>query len=68
MSNHFSRLRVLLLAVLSVSAAYAAKPSSNTDDTATKAGVDSSSALVQLKGDPLATSPRTRPPHGKKVD
>jgi minor extracellular serine protease Vpr len=68
MNNHFPRLCVLLFAALSVSAAYAATPSSNTDDPAIKAGVDSSSALVQLKGDPLATSPRTRPPQGKKID
>lgn len=68
MSNHFPRLRVLLFAALSASAAYAATPSSNTDDTAIKAGVDSSRALVQLNGDPLATSSRTKPPHGKKVD
>ncbi|RPH62554.1 MAG: hypothetical protein EHM89_05375 [Acidobacteria bacterium] len=69
MSNHFfPRLRVLLFAALSVSAVYAAAPPSNTDDPAIKAGVDSSSALVQLNGDPLATSPRTKPPKGKKID
>ena len=32
------------------------------------AGVDVRSALVELTGDPLATSPRTHPAKGKKVD
>jgi minor extracellular serine protease Vpr len=31
-------------------------------------GLDTSSALVQLAGDPLSTSPRTRPAPGKKID
>lgn len=30
--------------------------------------IDSSSALVQLKGDPLSTYVKTRPPQGKKID
>jgi subtilisin family serine protease len=30
--------------------------------------MDSATALVQLRGDPLATSARTKPAHGKKVD
>src|SRR5512142_3220549 len=30
--------------------------------------VDTSSALVQLRGDPLATYAKTRPPQGKKID
>src|SRR5215469_9825665 len=30
--------------------------------------VDNSSAIVQLKGDPVSTNPSTKPPHGKKID
>jgi subtilisin family serine protease len=29
---------------------------------------DNSSAIVQLKGDPISTNPSTKPPHGKKID
>ena len=28
----------------------------------------SSSAVVQLKGDPISTNPSTKPPHGRKID
>jgi minor extracellular serine protease Vpr len=68
MSTHFSRACALLCAGLLVGAAYAAVPSGNTDDQAIKARTDSSSALVQLSGDPLAISTRTKPPKGKKID
>jgi minor extracellular serine protease Vpr len=37
-------------------------------DTAASAGVDSTSALVRLNGDPLSVNPRTKPTPGKKVD
>ena len=33
-----------------------------------KLTVDSSSALVEFFGDPLSVSPKTHPPHGKKID
>lgn len=39
-----------------------------TDGTVTGPKVDTGSALVQLRGDPLATAPRTRPAKGKKID
>lgn len=39
------------------------------DDAATaQATVDTSSALVQLNGDPLSTYTKTKPPQGKKID
>lgn len=42
---------------------------SNATDAPTSAtGVDTSSALVQLVGDPLSTSTRTRPTAGRKID
>ncbi len=37
-------------------------------DAATTAGLDRSSAIVQLSGRPLATSPRTAPGNGKHID
>lgn len=40
----------------------------NTDGAYAGADVDTSSAIVQLKGDPLATSVNTRPARGKKID
>jgi subtilisin family serine protease len=30
--------------------------------------VDNTSAIVQLKGDPISTNPSTKPPHGRKID
>ena len=39
-----------------------------TDGTTIGPRVDTSSALVQLKGNPLATYVKTKPPQGKKVD
>jgi minor extracellular serine protease Vpr len=38
------------------------------DATSTQATQDTSSALVQLNGDPLSTYVRTKPPQGKKID
>src|SRR6266576_7073382 len=37
-------------------------------DTAQQAKQDTSSALVQLNAEPLATYVKTKPPHGKKID
>ncbi len=39
-----------------------------TDGLATSAGIDTSRALVQLKGAPLSTYEKTKPPQGKKID
>jgi minor extracellular serine protease Vpr len=63
------------LAILAMAAAACSGPA----PTATSAGratdapntgptVDTGSALVQLRGDPLSTDARTRPPQGKKID
>src|SRR2546430_5944139 len=30
--------------------------------------VDTTSAIVQLIGDPISTNPSTKPPHGRKID
>jgi minor extracellular serine protease Vpr len=53
---------VCVALVLAVSAG-----AGNTDGSA-PSGVDTSSAIVQLNGDPLSTYVRTKPPAGKKLD
>ncbi len=68
MSIRFSGISALLCTGLLVGAAYAAAPSSSTDAQAVKPRTDASSALVQLAGDPLSISARTKPPKGKKID
>lgn len=44
------------------------RPNPNADAVNRGPDMDRSSAVVQLKGDPLSTSPRTRPAHGRKID
>jgi minor extracellular serine protease Vpr len=44
------------------------RPNANADAFTRGPDVDHSSAVVQLKGDPLSTSPRTKPAHGRKID
>ncbi|HET7825612.1 MAG TPA: S8 family serine peptidase, partial [Anaeromyxobacter sp.] len=66
-----------LVAILAVAAAACSGGSST--ETSRSAGrasdapntgptVDTGSAIVQLKGDPLSTDARTKPPQGKKID
>ena len=43
-------------------------PSGSTDNFNQGPSVDTSSAIVVLKGDPLSTASSTKPPHGKKID
>jgi minor extracellular serine protease Vpr len=45
---------------------HAASP--NSDATTSNANVDTNYAIVQLKGDPLSTYVKTKPPQGKKID
>jgi len=40
----------------------------STDGLTSSAGIDASRALVQLKGAPLSTYEKTKPPQGKKID
>jgi minor extracellular serine protease Vpr len=44
------------------------QPNANADAFNTGPDVDQSSAIVQLKGDPISTNPSTKPPHGRKID
>jgi subtilisin family serine protease len=46
----------------------AAQKSGSSDTSATRPQEDTSSALVQLNGEPLSTYVKTKPPQGKKVD
>ena len=57
----------LLALALAGSSAFAGSPGASDGGTATPA-VDTGSAIVQLKGDPLSTSARTKPARGKKID
>src|SRR4029077_1513849 len=43
-------------------------PSGSTDNFNQGPSVDTSSAIVILKGDPLSTASSTKPPHGKKIN
>jgi minor extracellular serine protease Vpr len=44
------------------------RPNPNADAFNRGPDLDQSSAVVQLKGDPLSTSPRTKPARGRKID
>ena len=44
------------------------RPNPNADSFNQGPAVDSSSVIVQLKGDPLSTSAGTKPAHGRKID
>jgi minor extracellular serine protease Vpr len=44
------------------------RPNANADAFNRGPDVDNSSAVVQLKGDPISTNPSTKPPHGRKID
>jgi minor extracellular serine protease Vpr len=44
------------------------RPNANADAFTRGRDMDRSSAVVQLKGDPISTNPRTKPAHGRKID
>jgi minor extracellular serine protease Vpr len=44
------------------------RPNASADAFTQGPDMDRSSAIVQLKGDPLSTDPRTKPAHGRKID
>jgi minor extracellular serine protease Vpr len=62
----FALAAALVATLLLVAPAGAASPSS--DSTAVRPTVDKSVALVQLKGEPVTTSAKTKPTNGKKVN
>jgi subtilisin family serine protease len=56
------------MVVVATLAAAAAAAAPAAESSATRATQDDGHALVQLKGEPLATYTRTRPPKGRKID
>src|SRR5689334_4958949 len=44
------------------------RPNANADAFTRGPDVDNSTAIVQLKGDPISTNPSTKPAHGRKID
>ena len=58
----------VLIAVAMLATAATAGMRSETDGGTTTPSVDTGRALVVLKGDPLATSEKTKPSNGKKID
>ena len=63
----FSSIALSLIA-LGVGGSARPRPNANADAFIQGPGVDTSSALVQLKGDPLSTYSATKPAAGRKID
>ncbi|HXF98442.1 MAG TPA: S8 family serine peptidase [Gaiellaceae bacterium] len=59
---------VLASSIVALAVGAAALAGGRPTDGSALPAVDTGSALVQLKGDPLATYEKTRPPKGKKID
>ena len=59
---------VMGTAILSLAAVGSAYSQAATDGAMASAQLDTSSAIVVLKGDPLSIATPTRPPQGKKID
>lgn len=57
---------LLVLGLIPAGSAFAG--GGNTDSQSTGPRVDTTSALVQLRGDPLSTYVKTKPAQGKKID
>jgi minor extracellular serine protease Vpr len=66
--KRLTSLATIVFAVLLTAAAAGAGNRTESDGGTTTPSVDQGSALVQLKGDPLATAEKTKPAKGKKVD
>jgi subtilisin family serine protease len=56
------------LSVIAFGRGDSSRPNANTDAFNRGPDVDNSSAIVQLKGDPISTNPSTKPAHGRKID
>jgi minor extracellular serine protease Vpr len=56
------------LSVIAFGVGGSPRPNANADAFTRGRDLDRSSAVVQLRGDPLSTSPRTKPAHGRKID
>jgi minor extracellular serine protease Vpr len=56
------------LSVIAFGVGGSPRPNASADAFTRGPDLDRSSAVVQLRGDPLSTSPRTKPAHGRKID
>src|SRR4030095_4452401 len=56
------------LGVIAFGVGGSSRPNANADARNRGPTVDRSSAIVQLKGDPISTNPSTKPLHGRKID
>jgi minor extracellular serine protease Vpr len=56
------------LSVIAFGVGGSPRPNPNADAVYKGPDVDNTSAIVQLKGDPITTNPSTKPPHGRKID
>jgi len=63
----FSSIALSVIA-LGVGRSGTTRPNPNADAFNQGPDVDNTSAIVQLKGDPISTNPSTKPPHGRKID
>jgi minor extracellular serine protease Vpr len=56
------------LSVIAFGVGGSPRPNANADAFTKTQDVDNSSAIVQLKGDPISTNPTTKPASGRKID
>ena len=56
------------LSVIAFGRGDSSRPNASADNFNRGPDVDNSSAIVQLKGDPISTNPSTKPAHGRKID
>src|SRR5438874_1772615 len=56
------------LGVIAFGVGGSSRPNVNADARVRGPNVDNTSAIVQLKGDPISTNPGTKPAHGRKID
>ena len=56
------------LSVIAFGRGDSSRPNASADNFYSGPDVDNSSAIVQLKGDPISTNPSTKPAHGRKID
>jgi subtilisin family serine protease len=58
----------ICLGVIAFGVGGSPRPNVNADAFNRGPDADNSSAVVQLKGDPISTNSSTKPPHGRKID
>jgi len=56
------------LGVIAFGVGGSSRPNVNADARVRGPNVDNTSAIVQLRGDPISTNPSTKPPHGRKIE